>query len=174
MYEDFRFCFNYFLLLGLFMYVIGLFLPRHLFGDGSKGHFAPYTRERDGKLYERLGVKRWKDKLPDMSKLSRRLARKSIPDTPTPESLLSLIQETCVAEVIHELLMVLGFLCYLIRRRRRVFLLACLWALGNLPFVIIQRYNRPRLMRLRTRLLRQHPAPTHEAEASPLSKGSPT
>ena len=65
------------------------------------------------------------------------------------EQLPRMIEETCVAEFIHFLLILLGF--YALRlwpgRGGAVFT-AVYILLGNLPFLIIQRYNRPRLQRL--------------------------
>ena len=60
-----------------------------------------------------------------------------------------MIEETCVAEFIHFLLILLGF--YALRlwpgTGGAVFT-AVYILLGNLPFLIIQRYNRPRLQKL--------------------------
>ena len=172
MLSDFLFCFRLLAFLGVSMYLIGLFLPRHWFGDGDKGWFSCFPREKGGKLYERVGIRQWKDKVPDMSRISRRLTKKSISEKPTPDSLLGLIRETCVAELIHELLMLLGFLCYLIRRTKRTLFWVMVWALGNLPYVMIQRYNRPRLIRLRAHLLKQKASVSDETEAVTLPKGS--
>ena len=65
------------------------------------------------------------------------------------EQLPRMIEETCVAEFIHFLLILLGF--YALRlwpgTGGAVFT-AVYILLGNLPFLIIQRYNRPRLQRL--------------------------
>ncbi len=69
----------------------------------------------------------------------------------TDENIKSLIQESCVAELIHALLIPLGLGCIAIWESGgiAVFLL---WALGNLPFILIQRYNRPGLRRLYLKL----------------------
>lgn len=59
-----------------------------------------------------------------------------------------MIQETCVAELIHGLLCISGLYCMEIWHGVGGKVIAVLYFLGNLPFVFVQRYNRPRLLRL--------------------------
>lgn len=60
-----------------------------------------------------------------------------------------MIQETCVAELIHVLLSVTGLACLAIWPGVGGAVVTAVYILlGNLPFIIIQRYNRPRLQRL--------------------------
>jgi len=149
MLSDFLFCFRLLAFLGVFMYLIGLFLPRHWFGDGDKGWFSCFPREKGGKLYERVGIRKWKDKVPDMSRISRRLTKKSISEKPTPDSLLGLIRETCVAELIHWLLCISALYCLRIWPGTGGAFITIFYILVlNLPFILIQRYNRPRLLLL--------------------------
>ena len=62
-----------------------------------------------------------------------------------------MIQETCVAELIHMLLSVTGLACLAIWPGLGGIAVTIVYILlGNLPFIIIQRYNRPRLERLLT------------------------
>lgn len=59
-----------------------------------------------------------------------------------------MIQETCVAEFIHVLLCVTGIYCVWLWPGIGGAVVAGLYFLRNLLFVFIQRYNRPRLLRL--------------------------
>ena len=67
---------------------------------------------------------------------------------------LRLLQETCVAETVHWLLILFSpaFVIFMKRGYGAVFCL--LYILGNLPFIVIQRYNRPRLAAIYARQLR--------------------
>lgn len=92
--------------------------------------------------YRAIGVKRWKNKLPTPDAWKFSIKRRSLEDV---------IAESCRTEVVHEagavasLLTVLltipfGYLWFFI-------LTAAIGAVFDLVFVMIQRYNRPRLMR---------------------------
>ena len=76
----------------------------------------------------------------------------SLADELTAETFSDLprmIQETCVAEMIHVLLSLTGLGCLVIWQGIGGVLVTAVYILlGNLPFILIQRYNRPRLQRL--------------------------
>ena len=52
---------------------------------------APW--EKGGRIYLKLGIRKWKDHLPDMSRLMPDMVRKDLGSDPAV-----LVQETCVAE----------------------------------------------------------------------------
>ncbi len=173
MWHEFKWCFLFLLTAGIISFVIGQFLPKSLFRKGTELWFAARPKEKDGKIYDNIGVRHWKDKVPDMSKVCHRMVPKSVSTQATSEGTTQLIRETCIAELIHEFLIGLGFVCYLKFRSKFSLFLSFLWAVGNLPYIIIQRYNRPRLIRLRERLLWReqqsvaptpHPDPIHNIE----------
>ena len=64
------------------------------------------------------------------------------------DNLPLMIRETCIAECIHTLEAFLGLYCIVLWTDWGGVILSLLYALGNIPFIMIQRYNRPRLMRL--------------------------
>ena len=64
------------------------------------------------------------------------------------QRLPEMIRETCVAELIHLLLCLAGLHCLRLWRGVGGVAVAALNICGNLPFIVIQRYNRPRLKRL--------------------------
>lgn len=138
-------CSIYLLFSGIIYFVIGLFLPRKWF------HFDrfPYrTRkwEKDGKLYNNIHIRRWKGKMPDMSRICPIMAPKKLAVV-RAENVELLIHESCVAELIHVLLIPTGLGCIGIWESGGV-VFFLLWAIGNVPFILIQRYNRPILCKL--------------------------
>ena len=149
-------CIAYLAALSLSGFFIGLFLPRDAFSADSPS-YRPLPFEKNGKFYESLRIRRWKDKLPDMSQLFPKiLPIKRLWDALGPTGRLSerlpqLIQETCLAEFIHRTLSLAGFVCVGIWHGVGGFAISVAYAVGNLPFVMIQRYNRPRLIELRDR-----------------------
>ena len=66
------------------------------------------------------------------------------------------LRETCVAEFIHVLLSILGFGAVFIVGGAWGWIISIVYFLaGNLPYIIIQRYNRPRLLRLEDGMKKQ-------------------
>ena len=144
-----RRCAVYLAAIGAVFFYVGRLLPGNWF-RGDRFPFRCFAFERGGRIYERLGIRRWKDKVPDMSRL---LPRVMLPKRLTwgaePERVARMIQETCIAELVHVVLFVLGFGCVLIWDGPGGWITAVVYnLLGNVPFILIQRYNRPRLLHL--------------------------
>ncbi len=141
-------CLLYFALIGASGFLLGRLLPKRLF-RAERFPFRLFRWEREGKIYNRVGVRRWKEKVPDMSAiLPWVMPSKKLPANATAAQMERMIQETCVAEWIHGLLCILGFGCVFIWRGVWGWVVSLLYLLGNLPDIIIQRYNRPKLMRI--------------------------
>lgn len=115
----------------------------------KKWMFRERSWEKGGRIYESLfRVKRWKAKLPDISDfLKWRFSKKHL-DTLNDRYLHTFVIESCRSEFTHWMIilstMLFGFWADLLNVFA-VFMTACLL---NLPYIIIQRYNRPRLLRL--------------------------
>ena len=62
-----------------------------------------------------------------------------------------MIQETCAAELTHLLAAVAGLWCLHLWPGAGGITVAAVFALINMPFILIQRYNRPRFLRLQKR-----------------------
>ena len=145
-------CLLYFALIGVFGFLLGRLLPKGMF-RGDRFPFRPFRWEKQGSVYNLLGVRRWKEKVPDMSTiLPRLMPSRNLPKDPTSAQLERIVQETCVAEWIHGLLCAAGFGCVLIWKGVWGWIVSAVYFLGNIPFIIIQRYNRPKLMRILERV----------------------
>ncbi len=145
----FLYCVGYAAAIGTLGFLLGRVLPKAWFRY-DRAPFRAFRWEQGGRIYTRLAIQRWQSCVPDMSKVFPKLMPpKSMQTRPSQQTLARMLQETCVAEAVHAFLCVLG--------------LYCLWLwpgwggaafyvvyvmLGNLPFILIQRYNRPRLARL--------------------------
>ncbi len=153
----FFYCVLYLALVGVAFRHIGNALPRNRF-HAERFPFRAYRWENGGACYLRLGIRWWKDKLPDMSRVCRDMYPKVVDRAPNADNFVRLIQESCVAECIHLALIVFSLPVLRIWPGRPGQIIYALYALGNLPFIMIQRYNRPRLQHalelLRSRQLR--------------------
>ena len=136
---------------GVASHFIGEALPRAAF-DPRRAPFAPRRWERDGRAYRVLKVHAWKDKLPDMSRVAPDMVKKRVSLTGSSEEAWRVAVETCVAEAVHWTLMLLSFVIYLLYPTPPGAALAVLYGLSHVPFIIIQRYNRPTLAKLAERL----------------------
>ena len=128
-------------------FVIGRLIPKKLF-CWNRFPWKPICTAREKALYRMLKVKDWQNKLPDMSRIFPKLMPpKKMPTHLETDILETMLRETCVADLIHGLLGVAGFFCIHIWHCGGIWL-SIAFFIGNLPFIIIQRYNRPRLVLL--------------------------
>lgn len=145
----FIYCLCYAAGLGVVSFVLGRLVPKEWF-DYTRFPYRSFAFEKGGKIYEAIGIAKWQSRVPDMSRIFPKLMpAKKIPARPDEQTLLVMIRETCAAEATHTLLMLAGL--------GVIVIWPCVWGvmlylvyaiLGNLIFIIIQRYNRPRLVRL--------------------------
>lgn len=100
-------------------------------------------RSFEEKLYKKLKVKKWKDKLPTYDVDTFSVQKKTFDE---------IAQATCQSEIVHEINMVVSFLplfaTYLFGSFMVFLIISTLAACFDLLFVIMQRYNRPRLVKL--------------------------
>lgn len=148
---DFALCLVYLASLGVVAHILGEKLPREEI-DPEAFPYRAFGFEKGGRIYERLGIRRWKDRVPDMSRIMRDMIPKRIEGKADSESLRALVAETCIAEKVHLWLMALGLGCLAICKGIGGRIITALNIIGNLPFIIIQRYNRPRLKKALTKL----------------------
>ena len=144
----------YVLFCGILSHFVGESLPRRWFSP-HRFPFASWRWERGGRIYDCLHIRQWKDRVPDMSRICKRMVPKRFADFPTAEAVDRLILETCVAEAVHGALCLLAPVILLFWKNGVGVALTLLVVLCNLPFIMIQRYNRPSLLALRRRLERR-------------------
>lgn len=149
------FCLLYLAVLGLACFPVGRLLARRQY-DPSRRPFCPWRFEEDGQFYRAIQIRCWQSKVPDVSRWAPQIVpRKTVTGRMTAERCALMINETCVAEITHLALCVFapGLLWIWPGAGGLVFCLVDL-LLGNLPFILIQRYERQRLVRLLARLQR--------------------
>ena len=148
-------CLVYLAFTGAVSFVLGRLLPKRWF-SADRCPFITYAWEQGGRIYEKLNIKSWQKKLPDMSRLFGWLMPRKQLDSHNLKQLPRMIQETCVAEFIHVILCFSGLWCVRIWQGLGGVVMAGLNVVGNLAFVVIQRYNRPRLIHLGKALCRRN------------------
>ncbi len=100
-------------------------------------------RTFEPKLYKLLKVKKWKKYMPTFSPETFDVKQRSLEE---------IVKATCQSEIVHEIIFILSFLPLLLAipfGSLAVFLITSILAsLIDLTFVILQRYNRPRLIKI--------------------------
>lgn len=124
-------------------------LPKGIFQ--SNLFFKEKSFER--KLYKLIKINNWKDQLPAVNSTLKSLKKEL-----NPKYLDQVIMQTYYAEVGHLTIAVLGFLSIFINPNEyfwMAFICSVVNFLIHIPFCLIQRYNRPRLFKLKSRIERQ-------------------
>jgi len=128
-------------------------VPRSWF-NFEKLPFASFAWEQDGMVYEKIGIRWWKTHTPDMSKYIRRAFPKQGNMLRDADHLRKLVAETCSAEFVHWVLILLSPAFAILMDELGV-LCMILYIIGNLVSIVIQRYNRPRLVKIIQRIERR-------------------
>lgn len=115
------------------------------------------TFKWESKFYSKIKILSWKDKIPELGFLAGFVKTKVVSDDPS--YLYKFAKETVYAEVMHILSALFGFVIILIPPYELIFNFAFPIAFINfilniLP-IFIQRYNRPRLLRMYYRELKR-------------------
>lgn len=154
--HPFFLCLGYLLGSGFASFVIGRLLPKAW--PKPVGLFRCFPHERQGRIYEKLGIRKWQNRVPDMSRIFSFIMPRKKLTADFRDQLPRMIRETCVAELVHEALCLTGLFCLWLWPGWGGALMALANCLVNTPFVLIQRYNRPRLMRLLGRVQKRRSA----------------
>lgn len=146
-------CAVYLALIGLIGFFAGRIIPAGWI-DPERGWFRSFAFEKNGTVYEKLGIRRWQNRVLDMSRILPFLMPAKNLSGNYEERLPVMIRETCVAELVHIALSAAGLRCLWMWPGIGGMTVAAIHiGLLNLPFILIQRYNRPRLIRLQQKLL---------------------
>lgn len=139
-------CAAYLAVIGIVNFFVGRIIPKGWL-NADKFPFKSFKFEKNGKIYDALKVKKWQNRVPDMSRLFRKLMpeKKFSKLKEDAVNLMVMISETCIAELIHVLLFIEGFGCVFLWKGWGWLVTALYNIFGNVTFIIIQRYNRPRL-----------------------------
>lgn len=141
-------CAVYLAVTGLLFFIAGRMISRTTL-PCEGGIFRCFDFEQGGKIYEKLGVRHWQNKVPDMSRILPFFMPKKKLDSDYAQKLPGMIQETCIAELIHLLHALFGLYCIRLWPSFGGIIFALVnIALFNLPFIVIQRFNRPRLLKI--------------------------
>ena len=104
--------------------------------------------EQGGRLYERLGIRRWKDRLPEAGGVFRGgMSKRQLP-TEAEGGLARFAAETRRAELGHWAAMAGGPLFVLWNPPAIAAVMVLYGVAANAPFIAIQRYNRARVARV--------------------------
>ena len=144
---------------------VDVVIPERFF-RADRWLFRTRDWERGGEVYRVLRIERWKDRLPSLETWNR-FSKKRLTDA-SRRYLNRFVIETCRAESNH----VRAIASVVVMR---VWTPIDLWMTclviaiaGNLPFILIQRYNRPRLLRILGRMERRELAGATEDGESEL------
>ena len=116
--------------------------------------FNPFLKiynvgKNERKFYERIGIRKWKDRIPEAGQLFANFSKTEIADMTNNEYVCKFMSETIYAEIMHWLSLLFSFLIIFIDLRLALTVGLPL-VIGNMILnlmpVLVQRYNRPKLM----------------------------
>lgn len=144
-------CVIYLAVTSISIFLCGRFYPRKwIFEDSFP--YRSFSFEKEGAVYEKIKIRKWKTKWPDASMVFYRLFPKHYPkkrlENGNVEKIPVLIKESCIAETTHVIASILGFGCIYVWRGVGGVIMSFLYLLPNIPPILIQRYNRPRFKKL--------------------------
>lgn len=124
------------------------------FFDAAKPRYLPKHWEKGGRWYrDKLKIQLWKDKLPQH--IGKGGFSKAHLTDVSIEYLDEFIMETCRGEWMHFTNCLCAIVMLVVNSLGIGLVFAFLILLGNLPFAVIQRYNRFRLQVLKKRRIRE-------------------
>lgn len=137
-----------FILFSVAITLISIRIPVTSFHYNSR-LFKERKWERKGAVYQSLfHIKKWKNKLPQLSDFFKKLFSKKQVLNSSPEYLYRFVLETCRAEFTHWAIIASSFLFILWDGICMSVFMICAASVLNLPYVMIQRYNRPRILKI--------------------------
>mgnify|MGYP000633942942 CR=1 FL=1 len=116
--------------------------------DPNKGWFRPAKWEADGEFYQRwLRIKAWKSRIPSLAGFfGSRGFRLDRLESSDPAYLDRWVRETCRAEITHWAAMLPSILFFLWNPPIAGWFMVLYAFVFNFPLILIQRYNRPRVL----------------------------
>jgi glycosyl-4,4'-diaponeurosporenoate acyltransferase len=124
----------------------------HRLSSAAVGRETPLTVLRPwegaGRVYERIGIRRWKDRVPEAGALFTGGVSKQSLHGRNQAALLAFVAETRRAELVHWALAGIGPLFLLWNPWPLALAMVGYAVVANLPFIAIQRFNRGRALAL--------------------------
>lgn len=124
----------------------------HAIPDKCLHPFKNFYRigKKERRFYEKIGVRSWKDIIPESGKYLCHFAKDKIEKPRDNEYILKFLNETCYAEIMHWISIPLAFIpIFFIPYSLTIFLpVAIVNAFLQILPVFVQRYNRVRLITL--------------------------
>jgi glycosyl-4,4'-diaponeurosporenoate acyltransferase len=138
----------FFLLISVVISLIAEKLPNSLY-NYKFWLFKEKSWEKGGRFYEKwFVVKSWKCRLPEISDfLKSRFTKKHLNNN-NKEYLKVFLMESCKSEFTHWMIIVSSLFFYINEDLPSVISIFFLSCILNVPYIIIQRYNRPRIIKL--------------------------
>ena len=130
-------------------------LPKKLMSPSLK-RFKVFSWEQ--KVLVRLGIRKWKDKIPEAGGVLVGFSKREVQDKSNPEYLLHFISETIYAEVMHFWSIIFSCLVFIYKPAEFWIVYLPLFLtnfLINFLPIMVQRYNRPKLMKAYERATRK-------------------
>ncbi len=137
------------LLPSLFVAIIIRMLPRKWFNPDREIY---QVGDKERQFLLKIGIKKWKDKIPEMGQTVN-FKKDKLQDANNAEYIQKFLVETCYAESLHiscaVLAIIFAFISLLFMPNLFVWTVslpvAIVYSVYNIPSILIQRYNRPRL-----------------------------
>lgn len=164
-------CFIFMAITGIIAFFVGRVLPKRWLNENGFP-YKPYAFEKDGDIYEKIGIRKWQNKMLDMSRILPKMMPTKRLEGNMLEKLPVMIKETCIAELIHTLLGLIALNCLFIWKGAGGIIVTILYEIGNLPYILIQRYNRPRLIALFERLQKRANVRTLQYQKGELTENA--
>lgn len=136
------------LIISIINTIISIKLPLSIFHYES-WIFRVRNWERKGQIYQYyFFVKKWKNILPELSDFLPFLFSKKQMMQYSPDYLHRFVLEACRAELVHWCIIISSFIFLKWESTSMPILMILIATVLNLPYIIIQRYNRPRILNI--------------------------
>ena len=133
----------------------------------------PRRWERDGRVYERLGILRWKDRIPEAGSVFRRGTSKRALPGRSDDDLGRFAAETRRAEIVHWQIMAITPVFVFFNPPVLIVAMVIYAVVANIPCIAIQRYNRIRITRILGRRRARRTAVRPDPSTAPTRPSPP-
>ncbi|MBQ2897892.1 MAG: glycosyl-4,4'-diaponeurosporenoate acyltransferase [Clostridia bacterium] len=127
-------------------------IPSAVFTPHKISTYHDFKFEDCGRFYDKyFKISVWKDKLPQFSEIVHKGFSKGSLKGIDKAYLGRFYLETIRAEFCHRVLILCAPVFYVLNKSSNVgIVFTILYIIGNIPFIMIQRYNRPRIKKIMT------------------------